>query len=91
MAVLFQFPAEMPSLRLRFNIVPSAPGRKNVHLLYHIVEDIYMEKVSVFYNIELKALLSVLYEGASIKNFSLKLMPRKTKPTSHVSFLISKN
>lgn len=28
----------------RFNIVPAASGRKNVHLLLHMVEDIYMKK-----------------------------------------------
>lgn len=62
--------------QVRVNIVPSAHGRKHSHLLHHVVEDIYMKKVSVFCNTELKTLLSVSYKVASIKSFSVVLMPR---------------
>lgn len=58
--------------QVRFNIVPSAHGRKHSHLLFHLVEDIYIKKKKfVFYNTELKTLLSVSYRVASIKSFSL--------------------
>lgn len=34
--------------QVRFNIVPSAHGRKHSHLLYHLVENIYIKK-SLFF------------------------------------------
>ena len=51
-------------------------GGKKSHLLYHIVEDIYMKKSLSFYTIDLKTLLTFPYEGASIENFSMILTPR---------------
>lgn len=73
--------------QVRFNIVPSAHGRKHSHLLCHLVEGIYMKEKFVFYNTELKTLLSVSYKVASIK-FLLGINA-KGKTLSHMfSFLI---
>lgn len=68
-------PSRNAIIQVRFNIVPSAHGGKKSHLLHHIVEDIYMKKSLSFYTIDLKTLLTFPYKGASIKNFSMILMP----------------
>ena len=69
-------PSRNAIIQVWFNIVPSAHGGKKSYLLHHVVEDIYMKKSLSFYTIDLRTWLTFPYEGASIKNFSMILMPR---------------
>lgn len=81
LSYIISTPSRNSITQVRFNIMPSAYGRKkNPHLLHYIVEDIYMEgKVSVFCNPELRTLLSVSYKVAPIKSFSLVLNAKGKK------------